>query len=325
MGKKQLAVNDVLFSSKHSLYVSSLLDNVKVHNRYAVAGILCELSRIMVDDGIPMNTEIILLPGYNLRMIDYKLEIEGFCELAKNFIKETEDGVEIKSFFITGNVEMQVDLKRKGSALRQKRYRERRKEIPRPVKTTPVKTEIKSVAKPDKPVVKNPAKEKGPPDEPHYRTYKGFYLTGQAFEWWQMFWKAWGSYGVKSEAAESFRVHYKKKVINANNIQLICDAAAHERRGRAQVIAKKSTPKYPQGWLTGCRWEIYEELLKSGKIIGVDQPIEKRFPENWKVILAEMIYKDYPDLIKKFESGEYKTPGDMPHELQTLVLKKKTF
>ena len=166
---------------------------------------------------------------------------------------------------------------------------------------------------------KSKRKKGDPPDEPHYRTVKGYYLVKEHLEWWGLFWKVWGSYGGKSEAAESFRRHCKKKVINKKNIQLVCDAAEHEKAGRDHLIALGSRPIYPQGWLTAARWETYEEQLKSGRIKPTHKNIEKQFPKDWKLRLSRLIWEKYPDLIKKLESGYYKTPADMPPELQDQI------
>jgi len=314
MGEK-LPVSDVLFTSKHSLYVASLVGRLNVHDRYTVAGILCALSEIVKADGSRVNSYTYRLNGYTTEMIDYKLGIPGWCELAKNFIKETEGGLEINSFFMSDEFEESAEAKKEASRSRQKRYRDRKKKTPSAVDT--IKGKTKSVKTEPVPI---PA-----PDEPHYRTQEDYFLTGECFQWWSRFWKAWGSYGGKSEAAGVFRKHYKKGVIHKGNIQVVCDAAAHDKDGRAQLIAQKNRPIYPQGWLTAIRWEVYEEQVKAGKIKATSKNIEQLFPDDWKLRLSRIIWEKYPDLIGNLEAGEYKTPGDLSPELQDMVKNARQF
>ena len=146
MRKKDIAVSDVLFTSKQSLYLANLLDDLDVHNRYAVAGILHELTKIVKANGSPLSTRKHMLYGFTTDMIDHKLGIKGFSEKAKNFIRVTDEGIEINTFFMTEKFEQSDVARKNASKVRQKRYRDRQKKIPTPVKTTPVKTEVVAVA-----------------------------------------------------------------------------------------------------------------------------------------------------------------------------------
>lgn len=96
-----------------------------------------------------------------------------------------------------------------------------------------------------------------------YKTKKKKLITGQQLEWFNGFWEAWSSYhSYKKGKADSGDAWLDLKV-NKNLYLKIIRGAEIESRLRQSKIDKGSTPKYPQGWLSGRRWEDYDEDTNS--------------------------------------------------------------
>lgn len=98
-------------------------------------------------------------------------------------------------------------------------------------------------------------KQKGrPPDEPYYQAKSGRYLTGKRLAAFSRFWKDFDFPKGKAEAADAW---LDIAPMTDSLVDRICDAAKQEAAARSKLEAKGQTPKWPQGWLSGRRWEDY--------------------------------------------------------------------
>lgn len=100
---------------------------------------------------------------------------------------------------------------------------------------------------------------KTPPDGSNevefYRTRKGRKLTGRTLERFREFWKAYGYAKGKAEAADVWlQLDPSDELMEA-----ILYGARREAAERKDLLRRGGTPKYAQGWLSGRRWEDYEE------------------------------------------------------------------
>jgi len=338
MAEKPIELKDTAQTSTHTEYLARMLPSLHgIDSMFTVLGILCKLCQLAHSNGVKINTREYLFPDMTPEKFDKLVGIAGFTNLAKDIIWQTDAGLVMNSyFFVKDGLRMTEFSRRRANAARQKKYRAARKKRPTPVQVSAVQTTIAAVpSEPEPPPSTEPPKkpdkkkkeDKKPPNEPNYRTYKGDYITGEYLVWWNMFWKSWGAYGVKNKAADPFLKLCKLSIIADDNIEIICEAAAYDATKREGLKAQQKTPVFPQGWLSGCRWETYEEKLKSGKIqkrIMATRPLKDVFPHDWKRILNKIIWGQFPDLIGKLESGHYKEPGDLTPELKDLVMKYPT-
>lgn len=102
-----------------------------------------------------------------------------------------------------------------------------------------------------------PADPPDPKTEPeHYLTKRKRKLSGWKLETFDEFWKVFSYKKGRAEAADAW--------LDIPNLTRelagrIIEAATKEARARQELIAKGRTPKWAQGWLSGRRWEDWEE------------------------------------------------------------------
>ena len=87
-----------------------------------------------------------------------------------------------------------------------------------------------------------------------YLSAKKKKLKGEVLEGFNRFWEAFDYPKDKARAADSWL-----KVFKLADLELIIAGACQASAERPGQIAKKRTPPYPEGWLTGRRWEDYQE------------------------------------------------------------------
>lgn len=90
-----------------------------------------------------------------------------------------------------------------------------------------------------------------------YLTKKKRKLTGKRLSTFNRFWKAFSYTEGKAEAADAW---LEIPELTNKLVDLICFAAEQEARKRPAKIAEGKTPKMAQGWITGRRWEAYENM-----------------------------------------------------------------
>lgn len=121
-----------------------------------------------------------------------------------------------------------------------------------------------------------------------YRTKKGRTMQGTQLEWFHQFWQTFDFKNGKAEAADAWLDLAVTDVL----LQDILHGAKKERAVRKDQEAKGQTPKWPQGWLSGRRWEkwveLQEEKLKSRSLRDSEE-IDKSGPpkDEWQT-LGEM-------------------------------------
>jgi len=337
--QRKIELKHSVVSSDHTKRLARAIPSLNgIPVMFTVLGILYKLAELCREAGTKVSTREYLFSGKDFNSFDKVIGIEGFSAKAEGIVSESEDGIIINSsFFLEDKEKVNQVAHRKLAADRQRRYRANRKVTPTPItNTTPVQTTLLADPIDEKPLVDVPKTEKKktikkedrkPPEEPHYRTYKWGYITGEHLVMWNMFWKAWGTYGNKSKAGDPFLLMCKKSVIRPDNIKMICAAATYDAGKREMLKGQHRTPIYPQGWLSGVSWELYEDLLKSGKInvkSAGEGKLEDLFPHDWKRILSKVIWADFPDLIGKLEGGHYKEIWDLTDRLKKAVLKYET-
>jgi hypothetical protein len=88
---------------------------------------------------------------------------------------------------------------------------------------------------------------------PVYLTKKGKKLTGRRLESFNRFWQAWGPYKLdKARAADAWLAIPE---LSDALLETIISAAEAEARRRPEIQATGRTPIYPEGWISGRRWE----------------------------------------------------------------------
>jgi hypothetical protein len=91
-----------------------------------------------------------------------------------------------------------------------------------------------------------------PPDGPHYLTAKKRHLTGKRLENFERFWTAFDYRKGKAHAADAWLDI--PELTNGLVLQIIA-AAEREAAARPDIAAAGRVPIYPQGWISGRRWE----------------------------------------------------------------------
>jgi hypothetical protein len=91
---------------------------------------------------------------------------------------------------------------------------------------------------------------------PFYLTRRKRRLSGWRLEHFEEFWLAFNYKKGKAEAADAWLDIPDPTPELASRI---IKAARKEAVGRPALIARKQTPKWAQGWITGRRWEDWEE------------------------------------------------------------------
>jgi len=121
-------------------------------------------------------------------------------------------------------------------------------------------------------------------DTETYLTKKKRKLYGDQFLWFDQFWKTFAKFDGKAEAADAWLdLKVTKKLLPD-----ILYGAEQEAKHRNILLDKGLTPKWPQGWLSGRRWEKWVELRndtakKQNGSNPVDyQVIGKNFGIEWK-------------------------------------------
>lgn len=90
-------------------------------------------------------------------------------------------------------------------------------------------------------------------DGPFYLTKKGKKLAGKRLESFNRFWQAWGPYKLdKAKAADAW---LNIPQLTDTLVDTIVAAAEAEAARRPEIKASGLTPQYPEGWLSGRRWE----------------------------------------------------------------------
>lgn len=85
-------------------------------------------------------------------------------------------------------------------------------------------------------------------------------IEGRRKAAFEQFWEAFGYKKGKAEAIDAWAAI--PELTNALMEQIL-EAAKREAARRPELIAQGKTPIYPQGWITGRRWED-EELEAEG-------------------------------------------------------------
>lgn len=91
-------------------------------------------------------------------------------------------------------------------------------------------------------------------------------LTGPRLGRFNLFWTTYGYAKGKAETADAW---IDLEAGYANGIpervyQQIIEAARHEAQGRQALLDKGRSPKWPQGWLSGRRWEDHDDQGEAG-------------------------------------------------------------
>ena len=77
-------------------------------------------------------------------------------------------------------------------------------------------------------------------------------LAGKRLEAFMQFWNAFAYKKAKAEAADAW---LEIKNFNYDLLPKIIEAAQMEASSRSKLVSEGRTPIYPQGWLSGRRWE----------------------------------------------------------------------
>lgn len=130
------------------------------------------------------------------------------------------------------------------------------------------------------PAPRKKPKSATPPDEPHYQAKSGRYLTGKRLESFTRFWDAFAFAKGKSEAADAW---LNIPELTDRLVDRICDAARQEAQERDRITQKGGTPKWAQGWISGRRWEDYEQTAPKTEIRPTSDPIPRKLTdEEWQ-------------------------------------------
>lgn len=113
-------------------------------------------------------------------------------------------------------------------------------------------------------------------------------LTGWKLIAFLRFWECFDFKHGRADAADAW---LDMKEIDDDLVEQICRAAMIEARDRPAIIARGSTPKWAQGWLTSRRWEDehYQPKQKAAQsaAIPVDEKAAKRrHLEHFNALLA---------------------------------------
>jgi len=294
-------------------------------NEVVVLGICYKLLEIIDNCGVRIRCRIYHLKG--MCGDDFNA-VFGFnaMDIFKDYISYEGTDVVIDAYFMADGVS--ASEKRDKNRERQRRHREKYKGVTKakaaPVKTTKVQTDQLEL-------VGDEVEDQKDEHKPFYMTSAGKKLTDIELIWWKAFWKNWiryGSYGEKATAAERFRQHCAKRIITDKNIVIVCEAAEYESAHRKEMIAAQRTPKWPQGWLTGRRWETYQEQKEAGEIKKILPPkaqskkAKHKLPNNWHAVLGRAVYKNYTNLIKDYDAGTYADINNLSPEIIHIIQKE---
>lgn len=126
-------------------------------------------------------------------------------------------------------------------------------------------------------------------------------LTGKRAESFERFWNA---FAYKKGRAQAIDAWAEIPTLTDSLVERIIKAAEAEATRRPELVAKGRTPIYPQGWITGRRWEDEEVEAPTTEAQAVEEyrPLAP-VPESYR---ADRIYDDkMPDWGKPKSSGEY--------------------
>jgi hypothetical protein len=84
-----------------------------------------------------------------------------------------------------------------------------------------------------------------------YQAKSGRKLTGWQLHAFEQFWQAFGLRKDKASAADA----WLKLKVTEDSLPEILDGARRECARRARAGPDDPKPKWPQGWLSGRRWE----------------------------------------------------------------------
>jgi len=114
-----------------------------------------------------------------------------------------------------------------------------------------------------------PASDDAVKEEVYYQTKKKRKLKGQALQDFEEFWTTFSLKKGKAEAADAWIDVYKP-----GTLEVILHGARCEAKAREKVEEEGRTPIYAQGWLSGRRWEDYEEQRKGSATSFDYSPLE---------------------------------------------------
>ncbi len=118
---------------------------------------------------------------------------------------------------------------------------------------------------------------KSPPgDDQVYRTKKGKILKGKQFEMFNQFWAVWNSQHSYPKGKASAADSWLNLKVDDDLFEKIIRGADHESGRRKEILDAGRTAVFPQGWLSGRRWEEFEDqgqtVNKQDKVITANLP-----------------------------------------------------
>lgn len=138
-----------------------------------------------------------------------------------------------------------------------------------------------------------------------FLTKKGRKLTGPRLTTFLRFWEAFAYKKGKAEAADSW---LDIPTLTERVVKRIVLAAQAEAERRPELIAKGSTPKMAQGWLTARRWEDEDALAGLPESAGPALPPEEIRRQEFAAMSEEMrvdLAKRYTDVLTTEERQRY--------------------
>lgn len=131
------------------------------------------------------------------------------------------------------------------------------------------------------------------------------------------FWVAFDYQRGKAEAADVW-LDLEKHILDQGTFDLILLAAAHEADARPATVNKGLTPKMPQGWLSGRRYEDYQTQLEADA-----GGQEREWYQTWPAVLDRantlgIMCRDFPqpldlitELIRAMEEAGEEIPAGL--------------
>lgn len=148
-----------------------------------------------------------------------------------------------------------------------------------------------------------------------YETKKERKLTGKRLEAFEKFWDAYNYRKGKAEAADAWLDIPK---LTDSLVLEICRAARLTAKERRTLVLQGRTPIYPQGWISGRRWEDSQQATEPEK--SAAEPVPE--PYRWRVALKKYFEQEGMEgALKRLKSGEYKSWLDVHADDRAEVLK----
>lgn len=115
--------------------------------------------------------------------------------------------------------------------------------------------------------------------KPCLLTKKKRKLTGKRLAAFELFWEAFDYKKGKADAADA----WLDLELDQNLFDLIIRSALNCAKSRSQEITRGKTPIYPQGWLTGRRWEDQDYVAPSevSGFVDLQPAIQRLTDRSW--------------------------------------------